>query len=1382
MVLGGGVAIRAGACIIIQIFLISLLLPGHAEAMHNPAAAYCEGLGYGYDIVTEGNGQKGVCTMPDDTKCNQWDFLKGKCGKQHSYCVKNGFGIRESENGAVCLLPNGKERPVSSITGINEPSPKYSAPKEKPKDLKDVLLSLGPPQSPPLSDTSSGLDWRNMTYNNVTGDWLTSVKNQGGCGSCWAFGAVGTMEARYNIVNSNPRLDPDISEEYLVSDCHPVFYIWDFRWVQNCCGGWDDVALGFIRDNGVCDESCFPYSDASGCSCGGSSVCSTNCAYDDNLNNNDCSNSICSNRSSDWGSRLWTISGYTGSASLTDNQTKQYLMDHGPLSVNIDISTISYSGGIGSCTEDGTDHCVVLVGYNDTGGYWILKNSWGTGYQDNGYFRVAYGECNVTDYVTYVNSVNPPDFRPSLVLHSPADGMLTSDSQPSFNFTVINRNASTSVCDLLVNGTILNSTTASNATPAVMTASLQDGSYYWNITCWETGFGIANDSARTMTRDSSPPFFYGHQRLPYLPNEDQGVQVSVSVNDLVSGVDTVMLEWNGTKNYTVPAAGPAYPLNITAGNYSAHENVTYLWYANDTAGLLNMSQQQEFIVDNQLPEATGVNLTSDDPGNRTAGNLTAVWGFADSDSGDSWAGNWTLWYLNGSLQGQLENATWIGSGNTSKDDTWMSSVGVHDGYNWSGWMNSSGFTILNTPPSAPTPSAPANDTNVSAANVTFSFSATDDDSDALAYTIYIDGAPNMSVSSNSTEINFTDGYYSWSLIANDGQSNSSSGPVWHFRVDTAGPSVSSASVLPNTVTPGENTSVSANVSDTLTGVSSVWYNMSNSTWSSSGAMPLQSGSAYNGSINTSAMEDGSYNVTVYANDSLGNTRGVPAGALVISQLSTVNISITDGSGNLTNTTKVTLLYSGTSIPFNQSTDNVSGFWTSAAGGIWDLLMEVSSFNITFLELNTSGNITSNVTIDTNLTGLSGPSGVLAILNAIAASTGFNFTGVQIVIPFNVSLFISSSRATVYKCPTWNFTSQACPGGWINVTGNSTINLTSGAAMVNDTSLSAFIIAEGFWCGDGIVDSGEQCDDGNTASGDGCSSSCQTEAPPQPPSGGGTGSPSGAGGAAPAAPPENATESATLCANGSMRCVGDDLQICKDDGSAWEVLEACLHGCDPAGASCMPAPPAVCTPGEKRCMNLTVQQCSAEGYEWENAEECGLFCENGMCLEEAPDMAYLIPWAAGAALAIAIIGAAFLMGRKRHRKPSHRKRPVPSVVMHVPPLKERPKAPKPAPEPGPPPKPKPRPEDLHHPVHATVRDIQLNPVRFLEKPVRISGSIHFSHRHGPNEKRRWHMFKDETGHIPAADHMVFSGKGEIIAVVEETKTHQLYLRIVEFRKH
>ncbi len=868
----------------------------------------------------------------------------------------------------------------------------------------------------------------------------------------------------------------------------------------------------------------------------------------------------------------------------------------------------------------------------------------------------------------------------------------------------------------------------------------------------------ANDStgssgSRTVwfTVDTAPPYFQGHQRSPSLPNEDQGVEANVTVGDQLSGISDVTLEWNGTANYTVQScSGSEYCLTISVGNLTPHENTTYYWYANDSAGNLNMSGQQEFIVDNQMPVPTSINITPDDGFlNRTSGNLTGSWAFTDSDTGDNETNNETKWYLNGSEQASLENATWIHSGNTSKDDTWIFSARVFDGYNWSSWVNSTGLSILNTPPGTPSLVAPANDTNASTANVTFSFSSSEDDGDSPTYYIYINGTLNTSTSSNSAEINFTDGHYTWHMVAGDGQANSSNSSISHFRVDTTAPSVSSPGVFPSPVLAGDNTSVSASVTD-LTGVSYVSYNISNSTWSVKGGMGLLSGSIYNGTLNTSGMAAGNYLVLVYANDTLNTNRSVSAGTLSISELTTINVSVLDRGSNSTNTTRIRVRYNGTSSDLNQSSENVTGFWSSVAGGHWDIFIEAGNFNVTFRNVNSTGNLTGNVTIDSNITGLSSPSGVLTILNTIATSASFNFTGVHIELPFNSSLFVNSSRATVYKCSTWNFTTQSCPGGWTNVTGNSTINTTSNITTVNVSSLSAFMITETFSCGDGVLDPGEGCDDGNTNSGDGCSSSCSVETSTTPPGDGGGGGGGGAAAPAPAQPNEtqDAAPPVAFCTAGEKRCVGNNLQTCKSDGSAWEVLEECEYGCDRNTLSCSPEPAAPATSGPEETAGE-----EAEAFD--------------------PTL-YII----GGILLVMMIGGAglFLIKRRPGTKPRKRAR-LASVSEHVPPLKEKAKAPPVPAKVTPPPKP-----ELQKPVHATVRAIQLNPSEYRNRLVRIHGRLHFSHRQHIMDGRKWHMFVDETGRIPATDHAVFFGKGEVIAMVEETKTGQVYLRVTEFRKN
>jgi hypothetical protein len=103
---------------------------------------------------------------------------------------------------------------------------------------------------------------------------------------------------------------------------------------------------------------------------------------------------------------------------LSAGQMKQTLIDNGPLSAAMGIGS-SYGGyfdgqGIYRCTNDaGMNHGVIIVGYNDASGYWIVKNSWGAswGPDSNGYFKLGYGECAIGNYNLYVDvaASAPPD-------------------------------------------------------------------------------------------------------------------------------------------------------------------------------------------------------------------------------------------------------------------------------------------------------------------------------------------------------------------------------------------------------------------------------------------------------------------------------------------------------------------------------------------------------------------------------------------------------------------------------------------------------------------------------------------------------------------------------------------------------------------------------------------------------------------------------------------------------------------------------------------------------------------------------------------------------------------------------------------------------------
>ena len=362
---------------------------GNAPGMANPAAVYCRELGYEYRIVATDEGQSGRCIFPGGSQCDEWEFLQGKCGQSHSYCARQGYGLITKTDGkdpfsreySVCVRGQQQIGAATELMGLSEEATRGSLPVGQGLSASEQGgTTVGAPSS---------FDWRNYGGQN----WLTPVKDQGSCGSCWAFSTVGVVEAVYNIASGDPNLDLNLSEEYLVSNCLSG---------HSCCGGWMAAAFDFIWDDGIPDEACLPYVDQSGCTCGGGS-CDSNCTY---IGSGVCSDATCSGRCSDWQDRLMTIDD-AGWVSATQSQIKQSVADKGPLSVAMGIGSSYggyFDGDIYRCTNDsGINHGVIIAGYNDAGSYWIVKNSWGSYFGEGGYFKVGYGECAIEQYVIYAD-------------------------------------------------------------------------------------------------------------------------------------------------------------------------------------------------------------------------------------------------------------------------------------------------------------------------------------------------------------------------------------------------------------------------------------------------------------------------------------------------------------------------------------------------------------------------------------------------------------------------------------------------------------------------------------------------------------------------------------------------------------------------------------------------------------------------------------------------------------------------------------------------------------------------------------------------------------------------------------------------------------------
>ncbi len=218
---------------------------------------------------------------------------------------------------------------------------------------------------------AESFDWRNKDGK----DWMTPVKSQGSCGSCWAFSAIGVVEAAVNIYANDPDIDIDLSEQHLVSDCCNA---------GSCGGGAPRRALEYVRDTGVPEESCFPYI-ASDCAC---APCP------------------------DWAENPWEIENYVYVSPSTD-AFKSALQEYGPLSVVLTVPDdwFYYIGGVYEPTWNVTNgvgwanHGVILVGWNDSEGCWIIKNSWGSGWGEQGYARVLYGNLEKYEYAYAVTGI-----------------------------------------------------------------------------------------------------------------------------------------------------------------------------------------------------------------------------------------------------------------------------------------------------------------------------------------------------------------------------------------------------------------------------------------------------------------------------------------------------------------------------------------------------------------------------------------------------------------------------------------------------------------------------------------------------------------------------------------------------------------------------------------------------------------------------------------------------------------------------------------------------------------------------------------------------------------------------------------------------------------
>jgi cathepsin L len=239
--------------------------------------------------------------------------------------------------------------------------------KVNPGKLKEIIVAIPPCVS------RRQFDWRTQGI-------VSPVKNQGGCGSCWSFAVVGALESSWAKRNGPVS---DQSEQYVLANSG----------AGSCAGGNRATANAYLVSTGTSAEANVPYTGTNGPANPGVST-----PFDA------------------------VTTGVIDGEYPSVQKIKEAVCQYGPVTVSVRATPLfqAYTSGVFDENSSGnTNHAVIIVGWDDDKGAWLIKNSWGAGWGQNGYMWIKYGTNKIGRWGQWIQAKNmvyklPPSYSKEL--------------------------------------------------------------------------------------------------------------------------------------------------------------------------------------------------------------------------------------------------------------------------------------------------------------------------------------------------------------------------------------------------------------------------------------------------------------------------------------------------------------------------------------------------------------------------------------------------------------------------------------------------------------------------------------------------------------------------------------------------------------------------------------------------------------------------------------------------------------------------------------------------------------------------------------------------------------------------------------------------------